>query len=154
MKFIKKHKYTLLVIVVFLVLFIFAFIGLKNLLIPDNDIDKYGDRLEGMEKYPISDEVISTIKNTIKETKKANDVKYRLEGKIMMFQIDVVKGTNDKSIETLGDMILSNLSDDLKTFYDVHLIITCNEDEEFIPKMATMSTIIIKNDETRKAFIW
>ena len=36
MKFIKKHKYTFIIAGVFIVLFIFAFIGLKNLLYPDS----------------------------------------------------------------------------------------------------------------------
>ena len=147
MKFIKKHKYPLLIALVFLILFIFAFIGLKNLLIPDSDIDKYGDRLEGIEDHPIKDEMINNVKKVLEETGKINEITYRLEGKIMLFTIDVKKGLDKKNMEALGEKILQNIEEDIKGFYDIHLTVTCVEDEEFIPKMAS-------KHKTGKVFVW
>ena len=109
MKFIKKHKYTFIIAGVFIVLFIFAFIGLKNLLYPDSGKDKYGDRLDGIEEHPIKNEDIESVKSKVKESKKVNDITYSLEGRLMKFAIDVKKGTDKESIESLGETILSSL---------------------------------------------
>lgn len=147
MDFIKKHKYSLLVTLVFLILFIFAFVGLKRLLIPDSDIDKYGDRLEGISNHPISDETIKNIKTAMEESSKVNETTYRLEGKNMMFTIDIKDGVDDKSIEALGEKILQNIEEDIKGFYDIHLTVICTEDEDFIPKMAS-------KHKTGKVFVW
>ena len=147
MKFIKKHKYSLLIAVIFLVLFVFAFLGLKKLLIPDSDIDKYGDRLDGISEHPIKDEVISNIESVVLETEKVNEINYRLEGKIMSFIVDVKAGVDEKNIKALGEKILQNIDEEIKSFYDVHLMVVCSEDEEFIPKMAS-------KHKSGKEFVW
>ena len=147
MKFIKKHKYTFIIAGVFIVLFIFAFIGLKNLLYPDSGKDKYGDRLDGIEEHPIKNEDIESVKSKEKESKKGNDITYSLEGRLMKFAIDVKKGTDKESIESLGETILSSLSDDIKDYYDIQLIVNCKEDSKFVP-------LIASKHKTRKVFVW
>lgn len=147
MKFIKKHKYSLLIAVIFLILFVFAFLGLKKLLVPDSDIDKYGDRLKDIVDHPIKNEMIDTIKAAVLESDKANDLSYRLEGKIMSFILDVKPDTDEKSIKALGEKIIQNIEEDIASVYDVHLMVTCTECEEFTPKMAS-------KHRTGKEFVW
>ena len=65
----------------------------------------------------------------------------------MKFAIDVKKGTDKESIESLGETILSSLSDDIKDYYDIQLIVNCKEDSKFVP-------LIASKHKTRKVFVW
>ena len=109
--------------------------------------DKYGDRLDGIEEHPIKNEDIESVKSKVKESKKVNDITYSLEGRLMKFAIDVKKGTDKESIESLGETILSSLSDDIKDYYDIQLIVNCKEDSKFVP-------LIASKHKTRKVFVW
>ena len=123
MKFIKEHKYTFIIAGVFIVLFIFAFIGLKNLLYPDSGKDKYGDRLDGIEEHPIKNEDIESVKSKVKESKKVNDITYSLEGRLMKFAIDVKKGT-DKEIPTLLYERMKRIKENPWFLYSTHASLT------------------------------
>ena len=109
--------------------------------------DPYGDRLDGIEEHPIKNEDIESVKSKVKESKKVNDITYSLEGRLMKFAIDVKKGTDKESIESLGETILSSLSDDIKDYYDIQLIVNCKEDSKFVP-------LIASKHKTRKVFVW
>ncbi|MDD2518851.1 MAG: hypothetical protein PHG18_03080, partial [Bacilli bacterium] len=67
MEFIKKHKLKIILVVVFLILIIFAYIGVKELLYPDTRKDLYGSRLDGMEQFNVDD---NRLKEEVKELSK------------------------------------------------------------------------------------
>ena len=58
----KKHKGLIICLVILLILGIIAFVVAKKLLYPDSSKNKYGDRLNGIENYPISDNTINEMK--------------------------------------------------------------------------------------------
>ena len=86
MKFIKKHKVGLIVLFVCLILIVLLFFGIKNAFFSNIDESKYGNRLDGIEKYPIEDSLISEIKDMLMETEDVNKVTYDLEEDAGIFQ--------------------------------------------------------------------
>ena len=55
MKFIKKNKYTIIAIIIFIILVLVAATA-KNILVPDEGKAVYGDRLDGIKDHPLSEE--------------------------------------------------------------------------------------------------
>lgn len=133
MKFIKKNKMLALFITIFVVVMIFAVIGIVNLLMPNSNKNLYGNRLIGIEKFPIKETSIETIKQDLTSTGKIEDVTYVLKGKRADFVITVKSDTDKVTAISLTDKILSNLSEEQKNFYDIQVFIKSNEESEVFP---------------------
>ena len=66
MEYIKNHKLTIFIIIVYIVLVAFAYF-LYKLFIGSSGLPVYGDRLDGIEKVPITEEQIAQIKDEIEK---------------------------------------------------------------------------------------
>ena len=146
MKFIKKHKVLLIVTAICLILLVLMFFGIKNAFFANAGNSKYGNRLEGIEKYPI--ENIDEIKKMLLDTEFVNDVKYTLEGRRMDFIIDVNDDVDLITSRSLADKIAEKLSDEIKAFYDIEVFLTSkNEESELYPTIG-------HKHKTSAAFQW
>lgn len=129
MKFIKKHRIGLIVTGVILVLVILMFFGIKNAFFSNMGQSVYGNRLDGIEKYPIDDAVIKDIETTLKDTGNINSFKYELKGRLMNFIIEVNADVDLTTSRAFADKIAEKLSDDIKSFYDIQVYLTCSDKE-------------------------
>lgn len=127
MEFIKKYKLQTAGLILFIIIIVFAFITIVNLVYPDASKSFYGNRLEGIEKYPISEKKMKTLLVAIKETGSINQVSYNIQGKIINFVIDVKKDTDLITAKAISDKILEAFSAGEKDFYDIQLFITSND---------------------------
>lgn len=100
----------------------------------------YGNRLDGIENYPISDTKIEEIKQTILESKDCESITYNLQGKIMKFFIRVSDEIGTTSAQRLGDNIIDSFSETELDYYDVAIYITGNEESEQYPMLGYKST--------------
>lgn len=134
MKFIKKHKIALIVTVVIIILLVLMFFGIKNAFFSNVSKSKYGNRLDGIENYQVEQTKIDEIKTILNETGIVNSVTYDLEGRIMNFIIKVEDEVDLISSRGLADKIAENLSDEIKSYYDIQVFLTCvNEESELYP---------------------
>lgn len=147
MEFIKKHKVLLICLGVLLVLIIVALLAIKAYLYPDNSKDKYGNRLDGIDEVVISNEVISKIETTIKEEKGVVDCEYLLTGKIIKVFVTVDGTVDITSAKKLSSVILDNLDESQKSFYDIQYYVDCSEENELYP-------IIGSKHKTSATFVW
>ena len=129
MEFIKKHRIGLIVTGVILVLVILMFFGIKNAFFSNMGQSVYGNRLDGIEKYPIDDAVIKDIETTLKDTGNINSFKYELKGRLMNFIIEVNADVDLTTSRAFADKIAEKLSDDIKSFYDIQVYLTCSDKE-------------------------
>ena len=129
MEFIKKHRIGLIVTGVILVLVILMFFGIKNAFFSNMGQSVYGNRLDGIEKYPIDDAVIKDIETTLKDTENINSFKYELKGRLMNFIIEVNADVDLTTSRAFADKIAEKLSDDIKSFYDIQVYLTCSDKE-------------------------
>lgn len=146
MEFIKKNKILVSLLVIAIVFFAAIMIIIfSNLSIGNNE---YGNRLDNIEKYPISDEVINEIKTDISSYEKVTSVSYNLEGKLANFILTVDDSLEEETAKNYANKILENLSDDVKSYYDIQVLVDSdNEESEAYP-------IIGYKHKTTDMFVW
>ena len=136
MNFIKKHKILVIVLVIFIVLMVVLGICFKNVFLAEESNDKYGNRLNGIEKVQITDSRLSKVKEKILNDKNTNTVDYNISGKIIKFFIQVKAETDELTVESLLNLILDNFTEEEKSFYDFEVFITNEEETELYPMIA------------------
>ena len=124
MNYIKKHKLTSFVILVYIIVIVFAYFIYK-LFIGSSGLPVYGDRLDGIEKVPITDEQMSTIKTSLLEESSVIRVTDPyLNGKILKVIITVGDNAELAPSKSLVNKITTVLTDEQKAFYDVEVYVT------------------------------
>lgn len=146
MEFIKKNKILVSLLVIAIVFFAAIMIIIfSNLSIGNNE---YGNRLDNIEKYPISDEAINEIKTDISSYEKVTSVSYNLEGKLANFILTVDDSLEEETAKNYANKILENLSDDVKSYYDIQVLVDSdNKESEVYP-------IIGYKHKTTDMFVW
>lgn len=132
-KYFKKNKYKIIAIVAFILIMIFAVLGMIKLLYPDSSVSFYGNRLEDAEKYKIENDRYSKINNLVKENKSVTEVKSYLTGRIVKVIVTVSKDTDHITSKALADKVLSLFSDEEKTYYDFEVLFKSSEESEIYP---------------------
>lgn len=121
MKFIKKNKFTIIAIILFILLLILG-VQVKNLLVPDEGKASYGDRLEGIEDYPLDDSLFETIETTLKENEQILSVTNKVHGKIINLMITVSEDVTVDVAKTIASSTVSMFEDNLK-FYSLQVYV-------------------------------
>ena len=148
MKFIKKHKVLLIVIAVILVLLVLMFFGIKKAFFAKAGESKYGNRLDGIESYPIEDTLVDEIKQMLLDNEIVKKAQYDLEGRIINFIIEIDDEVDLITSRSLADKLAEKFSDEIKSFYDIQVyIVSDNEESELYP------TIGYKH-KTSAVFTW
>ena len=130
--FVKTHKKQCLIggaifLAVFFIIVIWLFI------IPLFSNNKYGDRLEGIKDHEISSSTVDKIEEGLKENQMVNEATYHNEGRILNFIITVSNEMSPEDAKALGNVILDNISDDDKSYYDIQILIDTEEENENYP---------------------
>ena len=123
MNYIKKHKLTSFVILVYIVVVAFAYFIYK-LFIGSSGLPVYGDRLDGIENVPITEEQINKIVEELSKNESVIKVtKPYLNGKILKVIITVADGSELDPLKGLSSKIVEVLDADQRAFYDVEFFI-------------------------------
>ena len=122
MEFIKRHKTSLIIAVVCLILIILACFAVYRMFYPSNSKSVYGDRLENAPE--IDNNIIEQIKNSINESGLVTEIKYEKRVATMRFFIYVKSDTDLDDAKKFGDIILNSLSDEVTTFYDIEILLS------------------------------
>ena len=129
MKYVKKHKFTIFVIVIF----IFAVIGLYfafNLFFSNSGKPEYGNRLEGIEEAEITSEDISKIKEELKKNEKVKEVKVNTSGRTLNILITVDDNMDLSGAKKIGENSYSNLKENQIQFYSIQIFISKKDEEK------------------------
>ena len=92
---------------------------------------KYGDRLDGIEKYVLSTSLQDDIKSIYADTKSVGEVKVNVEGKIIYINIDFVESIKVADAQSLAIKALDKVGEENLTFYEVQFLLTCSDSENF-----------------------
>lgn len=119
MDYIKKHKLTIFVIAVWILVVAFLYF-LYKLFIGSSGLPVYGDRLDGIDKVPITKEQIKAIKENIeKEPFVVKVTEPYLSGKIFKVVITVADNAKLADSKALVKYVDAQLTKEQKEFYDV-----------------------------------
>lgn len=91
---------------------------------------KYGDRLEGIEDYPFSEDTQNEIIGKIKEEKIVEDVTMRVSGKIIYITITFAPETTLVEGQSIALASLDYFSEETLSFYDLEYMIEADGTEE------------------------
>ena len=126
-KFIKKYRYTLILLLVFVLLCVLA-LKVKEVLVPDEGKATYGERLKDISNHPIIDDVYSKILEEFEKDDKVLKIDHRLQGKILNYYITVDDKLSVKDAKGKGEKVVSLLDDDILSYYSVQLYLIKNDE--------------------------
>lgn len=113
----KKNKGLAFVLLLAFILFIFIVIIGVELLVGGSS-NKYGGRLDGINKVKIASDTYSGVKEEIKDTELVEDVTVRLQGKIVYTTIVLKSDTSVDKAKELAKNTLDNYDEKQLKFYD------------------------------------
>lgn len=145
-KFLKRNKIKVIIGAVILAILIFLIVTIYSLFFSSKG-DKYGNRLDGISKVEIKDSTVKKIKSALKEDEKIDSVEYHLEGRLVNFLITVNTDEDRDSVLNDTSKILENLSDKIKSYYDIEVFIDSKEESENYP-------VIGYKHKTKDGFTW
>ncbi len=130
-KFIKTHKNLSIAIGIFLVIFLIFFIVI--FIAPLFKTNKYGDRLDNIDKYKVKSSIIKDVKDAVMENTGVSKVTYNKEGKILNFIITIDEDVNMEDAKKYANSITDNLSNKIKKYYDIEVFIDTKKDSDVYP---------------------
>lgn len=128
-----KQDNTMLWILVVILLVCFLLIGFLfyKYFYSGISTSKYGDtRLEGIENYPLSENLESEINELYKEEKSVNKVKVDVEGRIIYIIVDFKESIKVDSAKSIATKALDKIGEENLKFYEVQYILTYSGEEE------------------------
>lgn len=133
----KKFRISLLLFVVLslLAMIIYGIIAI----LPDNNESLYGGRLEGIEKYDVSDQRLELIHDIILEKEFVEKIDSNVRGRIINFIVYVGFETDLLSAKALSEILLEEFSEEEKAFFDLQMFLTTEEESELYPKIGYKS---------------
>lgn len=126
-KFIKRHRYTIILVLIFSLLVVLG-LKVKEILVPDEGKATYGERLRDINKHPINEEIYSKISKEYGENKNVKNIKYRLQGRIINYFITVDDKLSLKDAKSLGDKLVTYFDEDSLSYYSIQIYVI-KEDE-------------------------
>lgn len=146
MNVVKAHKFTFISLGVILVILIVGFLILRTLL-PDYGKGYYGNRLEDIQKYTISNDTINRLKSELEQKEGIKKVDYHLEGRLIGINISVDSKLDKAVAKENANVILSVFTKEELSYYDIEVFLLSEEESEVYP------TIGYKH-KTSDAFVW
>lgn len=91
---------------------------------------KYGNRLNGIENYPLSSNLQDEIKSLYSDNSKVGTVKVNTEGRVIYVDIDFKESLKVNEAKSLAEKALEKIGENNLTYYNVHFILTYSGEEE------------------------
>lgn len=115
------HK--LLSVIVILAFILFVVLCLMFLSMTISTSNKYGNRLDGINKVEIKRATLKEVGKKLEESDKVKDASLHIEGKIIYFDIVYVKGTTKDEAKEIASKSMDNFSEKELAFYDLEYVL-------------------------------
>ena len=122
-KFIKNNKLTVITFIICLVFVILVF-AIKLTFFPDEGRAIYGDRLDGIENYPIEDSFIDEYIANLEADEMINSVSFDVRGRIIYIDIDFVGDTSLVEAQSKAAASIEQFSEETLSYYDINFTLT------------------------------
>ena len=127
MRFIKKNKFSVFIMVIFTAVVILSTVVYNTFFVGKGAV--YGDRLEGIEEIPIKSSEKKKLVSALEEKDVVKEVSTALHGKIFNVIIVVNDDVSKDSAKSIGNEVLNYLTEEQLDFYDVQVYVK-KEDEK------------------------
>lgn len=122
MRFIKEHKFTTLVIILFIIAVIILFF-VYNLFFSNGGKPEYGNRLDGIEQAEIKSSELNKIQESLKKNKNVVEVDTNISGRTLDIVITVDDKLSISDAKKIGKDSYSILSENQIKYYSVQVFI-------------------------------
>lgn len=146
MSFIRKNKFVIIAIGVFLILVVLVF-QIATMFFPEEGTALYGNRLDGIEEVELSNSKLTKIESNLKSDGAVKEADVSIAGKIVEVIITVQDDTSVDTAKALNTKVLDSLSNKEKKFYDIQIFV--KKDSE-----ATDFPIIGYKHHAKDTFSW
>lgn len=132
-RFVIKNKLLSILISLFILIFIFFIVIVKIFIFPSYSVDKYGNRLEGIENVIINDNRFGEIKNDFDSKDGFTIDKFRLSGKIVNIYIVVTNDMKVSDVKSEALKLINCFNEDELAYYDFQVFVTSSSDSDIYP---------------------
>jgi len=120
-KFIKKNKFSVFVMIIFTAIVIIGTVAYNTFFVGKGAV--YGDRLEGIEEVPIKASEKEKLVSSLEEKDIVKKVTTTLHGKIFNVIITVNDDVSKDNAKSVGNEVLGFLSEEQLGFYDIQVYV-------------------------------
>ena len=89
----------------------------------------YGDRLNGIDKHPVTNNIKSEYKTSLESEKSVTKVSIDTKGKIIYIIINFASDTSLEDAKNLAASSIEKLNEDKLSFYDIDFTLKCEKSE-------------------------
>ena len=89
----------------------------------------YGDRLNGIDKHPVTNNIKSEYKTSLESEKSVTKVSIDTKGKIIYIIINFESDTSLEDAKNLAASSIEKLNEDILSFYDIDFTLKCEKSE-------------------------
>ena len=89
----------------------------------------YGDRLNGIDKHPVTNNIKSEYKTSLESEKSVTKVSIDTKGKIIYIIINFASDTSLEDAKNLAASSIEKLNEDILSFYDISFTLKCEKSE-------------------------
>lgn len=122
MKFVKAHKFTVFVIILFIVAVVFLYF-MYDLFFTNGGKPEYGNRLDGIEEVKITEDDFSKIEAELKKNKNVSDVSTNVSGRTLNIIITVDNSLGIDDAKKIAQESYASLSEKQIKYYAIQLFV-------------------------------
>lgn len=126
----KSNKVLLVLLGILAVCFISIGILFYKFFYAGTSGSKYGNRLNGIENYPLSKTLQDDIKSLYKDNSKIGEIKVTNEGRVVYINMNFKETLKVSEAESLAEKALEKIGENNLAYYDVQFILTYSGEEE------------------------
>ena len=134
--FYKNNRVYSILMIISIICIVAILVGVVLYFLGQTSKDKYGNRLEGIEKVEIKESKLNDIEKKITENELVKSTDAIIRGKLVYITITLNTGTHADA-ESIAQSSLDLFSEEEKPFYDIPYIVDNKDDviEENFPVM-------------------
>ena len=129
-RFYKEHRIFTILMAVVLVCVVLIITVLVQCFYVGNGSDKYGNRLEGIEKYKITESRQKDFENNIANNDKVKSVDIKVTGKIIYITMQITEGVELVEAQSIAQKSLESFSEKEQSFYDFNITLKQNSTDK------------------------
>ena len=137
--FYKNNRVYSILMIISIICIVAILVGVVLYFLGQTSKDKYGNRLEGIEKVEIKESKLNDIEKKITENELVKSTDAIIRGKLVYITITLNTGTHADT-ESIAQSSLELFSEEEKAFYDIQYIVD-NKDEKIEENFPVMGYI-------------
>ena len=122
MNYLKRHKFTTLIILVFIICVMILFFAWKTFF-SNSGNPVYGNRLDGISTVELNETDQNKVKEELKKNNKVKEVELNISGRTLEVVILVNDDVSLSDAKKIGNNSLTSLTDKQKEYYSVQVFV-------------------------------